>query len=473
MLVVAHQDRLARFGFALLQHLCRKHGCELLVLNTEQVSPEQEMVQDLMAITHCFSSRLDGLGNYRRALKEALKVILAHRIALDPTEKQKEYFRQACGTARLVWNWALAEWNYRYDLGANTDAREIKRYFDSFKYEAFPWLKNIHRDAHAQPFAASGKAWKAYFNGEVEGRPQFKKKGKRRDGFYVACDKFSSSGKTVRLPVIGQVKLREPLRFTGKMQSATVSREADGWFIAIAVEIPQREVHPPSGEALGIDLGLTTFAVLSNGQKVEARKPLGKGLQRLRRLSRAHSRKRPGSHNRQKAALRLARCHRRMAHRRRDFLPQFTTRISKNHAEIFVENLHVKGMVQNRHWSRAIHDVGWSELRRQLEYKSLLNGSVLTMRDPFYASSKTCSECGYVREVLPLSVREWTCPACQTTHDRDVNAAINLKQNTVGHTGINAWGQEGSGLAGTASETGLVEPGTLQWVNTHFHSQER
>src|SRR3989440_1818738 len=93
--------------------------------------------------------------------------------------------------------------------------------------------------------------------------------------------------------------------------------------------------------------------------------------------------------------------------------------------------------------------------------------------DPFYASSKTCSECGYGMEVLPLSVREWTCPACQTTHDRDVNAAINRKQNTVGYTGINAWGQEGSGLAGTASETGLVEPGTLPWVNTHFHSQER
>jgi len=122
-------------------------------------------------------------------------VILAHRIELDPTEKQKEYFRQACGTARFVWNWALEEWNYRYDLGANTDACEIKRYFNSFKYEAFPWLKNIHRDAHAQPFAALGKAWKAYFNGEVEGRPQFKKKGKCRDCFYVACDKFSSNGK--------------------------------------------------------------------------------------------------------------------------------------------------------------------------------------------------------------------------------------------------------------------------------------
>src|SRR5438046_5735095 len=161
------------------------------------------------------------------------------------------------------------------------------------------------------------------------------------------------------------------------------------------------------------------------------------------------------------------------ANMRRDFLHKFTTKISKNHAEIFVENLNVKGMVQNRHLSRAIHDVGWSELRRQLEYKSLLNGSVLTVRDPFYASSKTCSQCGYVMEVLPLSVREWTCPACQTTHDRDVNAAINLKQNTVGYTGINAWGQEGSGLAGTASETGLVEPGTLPWVNTHFHSQER
>jgi putative transposase len=105
--------------------------------------------------------------------------------------------------------------------------------------------------------------------------------------------------------------------------------------------------------------------------------------------------------------------------------------MSKNHAEIFVEDLNVKGMAQNRHLSRAIHDVGWSELRRQLEYKSHLYGSVLTVRDRFYAGSKTCSECGYLMEVLPLRVREWTCPACQTTHDRNVN----LKQNTVGYHG--------------------------------------
>ena len=389
-------------------------------------------------------------------------MILAHRIELDPTERQKEYFRQACGTARFVWNWALAEWNDRYDLGANTKASEIKRYFNSFKYEAFPWLKNIHRDAHAQPFAALGKAWKAYFSGEVPGRPQFRKKGKCRDSFYVAWDKFSSRGKSVRLPVIGQVKLRETLRFAGRIQSATVSRETDRWFIAIAVEMPAVEVHPPRGEAVGIDLGLTTFAALSNGEKVEAPKPLTKELKRLRRLSRAHSRKRSGSHNRQKAALRLARCHRRMGNIRKDFLHKFTTRISKNHAEIFVEDLNVKGMAQNRRLSLAIHDVGWSELRRQLEYKSLLYGSLLTVRDPFYASSKICCVCGYVMEVLPLSVREWTCPACGAKHDRDVNAAINLKQDTVGYTEIHAWGQKGSGLAGTASETGLVEPGTLR-----------
>ena len=184
-----------------------------------------------------------------------------------------------------------------------------------------------------------------------------------------------------------------------------------------------------------MDLGLSTFAVLSNGEKVAAPKPLGKGLKRLRRLSRAHSRKRRGSHNRQKAALRLARCHRRIGNVRRDFLHKFTTRISKNHAEVFVEDLNVKGMVQNRRLSRVIHDVGWSEMRRQLGYKSPLYGSLLTVRDRFYASSKTCSKCGYIMEVLPLSVREWTCPVCQTTHDRNVNAAINLKQNTVGYHG--------------------------------------
>ena len=220
------------------------------------------------------------------------------------------------------------------------------------------------------------------------------------------------------------------------MQAKGLGQLGEGFgFIAMAVEIAAREVQPPSGEAVGIDLGLTTFAVLSNGPKVEAPKPLGKGLQKLRRLSRAHSRKRRGSHNRQKAALRLARCHRRMANARRDFLHKFTTRISNNHAEILVKDLQMKGMVQNRHLARAIHDVGWSEMRRQLEYKSILHGSVVTVRDPFYASSKICSQCGYVVEVLPLGVREWRCPACQTRHDRDVNAAINLKQNTVGYHG--------------------------------------
>src|SRR5947208_12634226 len=272
---------------------------------------------------------------------QAAKYISRHPKTLQAMDRAGVLPARRTASGRRYWLQPDLD-RYRYDLGANTDACEIKRYFNSFKYEAFPWLQNIHRAAHAQPFAALGKAWKAYFNGEVEGRPQFKKKGKCRDCFYVACDKFSSNGKTVRLPVLGQVQLREPLRFTGKIQSATVSREADRWFIAMAVEIPQKEVHPPSGEALGIDLGLTTFAVLSNGRKVEAPKPLGRGLERLRRLSRAHSRKRRGSHNRQKAALRLARCHRRIANMRRDFLHKFTTKISKNHAEIFVENLNVQ-----------------------------------------------------------------------------------------------------------------------------------
>jgi predicted site-specific integrase-resolvase len=134
-LVVAHQDGWARFGFELLPPLCRKHGWEWLVRNTEKVSPEPvspepEMVQDWRAITHGFSFRLYGFGNYRRALKWGVKVILAHRIELDPTEKQKAYFRQACGAARFVWNWALAEWNDRYELGANPDAWEVKRYFN-------------------------------------------------------------------------------------------------------------------------------------------------------------------------------------------------------------------------------------------------------------------------------------------------------------------------------------------------------
>ena len=402
-------------------------------------------------------------------------MILAHRIQLDPTAKQRIYFAKAAGTARMVWNFALAEWNAQYEVGGKPKATEIKRYFNSFKYEQWPWLDGIHRDAHSQPFANLQSAFVAFFKGGKSKRPKFKKKGKSRDSFYVACDKLTVDGERVRLPVVGLVRMTETLRFTGKIQSATVSRDADRWFISISVEMPDRTPEKPKGEPIGVDLGLTTFATLSDGRKIVSPKPLASSIKRLRRLSHSHSRKVKGSENRRKAAMELARCHRRIRNIRQDFIHQFTTNLAKNHSEICIEDLAVSNMVRNRCLSRAISDAGWAEARRQFDYKTRLYGSTLTVRDRFFASSKTCSDCGHRLESLPLSVRAWVCPGCGSIHDRDENAGKNLVNGPIPAASREfkpVAKERSAGVDPVRRETFFGEAGTTT-VRTHVRSHRR
>lgn len=408
----------------------------------------------------------------------------AHRIQLDPTEAQKRYFAQAAGTARFVYNWALAEWNEQYRMGGRPSAKELKRYFNSVKYLKFPWLRDMHRDSHGQPFSNLQAAWARHFEslkklkrGEIKKshiveRPRFKKKGKSRDCFYVANDKLSVDGRIVKLPVIGQVRLTEDLRFVGKIQSATVSREADRWFVSIAVDAVPEAVIAPTGGPVGVDLGIKTFATLSTGEKVAGPKALRRALRRLRRLGRAHSRKQIKSANRRKAAMKLAKQHRRIKNVRQDFLHKFTTRLARTHSEICIEDLNVRGMLQNQKLALHISDAAWAEARRQLEYKTVLYGSKLTVRDRFYPSSKLCSKCGAKNHLLRLSDREWFCDSCGALHDRDNNAANNLlnpiplAKREITPLEIAALA---SGIAG--SETAVSERGTLPCA--HLCAQER
>jgi len=399
-------------------------------------------------------------------------MILSHRIQLEPTAKQRIYFAKAAGTSRMVWNWALAEWNEQYDAGGKPKANELKRYFNSFKYEEFEWIYEIHRDAHAQPFANLQTAFNRWF-AKKGGRPKFKKKGKSRESFYVANDKLKVNGRRVTLPVVGSVRLTERLRFEGKIQSAVVSQTAGRWFISISVDVADKPVETPKCAPIAVDLGLTTFATLSDGQKITAPKPLAAQLKRLRRLSKSHSRKVFGSANRRKASRKLAQCHRDIQNIRNDFIHKFTTSLAKNHSEICIEDLAVSNMVRNRCLSRAISDAGWSETRRQFDYKPRLYGSKLTVRDRFFASSKLCSDCGNKVEALPLSIREWTCPSCGSIHDRDKNAAKNLlKPNTGGLPEIYASGDCGAGSGPQLNETAVVE-GRTTTVRTHVRSHRR
>jgi putative transposase len=289
-----------------------------------------------------------------------------------------------------------------------------------------------------------GDAFNNFFAKRSE-YPKFRKKG-ICDRFSLSNDQFSVKNHRIRLPLLGWVRMREALRFNGKIMSATISRIADRWFVSITVDadIP----CPPKAEsqsAVGVDLGILAQATLSTGEKHSGPKPHKVLLRRLRLLSRRLSKKEKGSKNRGKAKHRLARLHARIANIRKDDLHRFTTDLTRRFHTIGIENLHVKGMMRNRRLARSIADVSFFEFRRQLEYKAAMRGDIVVVADRWFASSKTCSACGGKVDVLPLAVREWVCPACGTKHDRDVNAAINLMNMAVSST-ASACGEEGSGL---------------------------
>ena len=378
---------------------------------------------------------------------------LSHRIELDATIKQRQYFIRAAGAARFVWNWALAAWNSQHDAGEKPRVSDLKRQFNALKYHQFPWLRSVHRDAHAQPFSALSTAFSNFFHGRGK-HPKFKKKGRCRDTFYVANDHFRLMGRSVRLPIIGSIRMMELLRFSGKIQNAVVSREADRWFISISVEVPDQGFPKHDENPVGIDVGLTTFAALSTGEKIEAPKPLNQAMQRLRRFGRWVSRKKLRSRNRRKATMRLAKLHRRIRNVRKDFLHKLSTHLAKNHGIIGIEDLNVSAMLEDHHLARYISDAGWGEFRRQLEYKTTLYGSKLCLQDQFFASSKICCTCGARAHEMPLSMRVWKCLRCGAQHDRDLNAAMNLKPTTAGYAGSHACGEVGA--LGP-----LIEAGTL------------
>ncbi len=241
--------------------------------------------------------------------------------------------------------------------------------------------------------------------------------------------------------------MRETLRLTGKIMSATVSRVADQWFVSLTVDTPEPSTsnHVENQGAVGVDLGISVLATLSTGQSIPSPKAHKSLLCRLKRLSRGLSRKVKGSSNRHKAKLKLARLHAKISNIRQNSLHQFTTDLTRRFHTIGIEDLNVQGMVKNRHLARAVSDMGFFEFRRQLQYKAAQRGGCVVVADRWFPSSKTCSHCGHKLETLPLSVREWTCPACDTTHDRDVNAAINLRNLAVSST-ASVCAEDGSGL---------------------------
>ena len=389
-----------------------------------------------------------------------MRVVLSHRIALVPTATQELLLRQAVGVSRFAYNWALAEWKRQYQAGEKPSEVALRRQLNSIKRQQFPWMRLVPKSVPQQAIKNCGAAFRRYFQKQSR-YPKFKKKGVRDSArFDNGPGTFEFAGQRVRLPVIGWMKLREELRFSGKALSATVRRVADRWFVSVSVEVDLPEPVRESQAAVGIDLGVSTAATLSSGEKLPGPKALGAHLERLQRLSRWHSRKKKGSNNRRKSAMRLARLHARISSVRQDWLHQTTTRLAREFAVIGIEDLNVRGMMKNQKLARNIGDIGFHEFRRQLEYKSMLYGADLVTASRWLPSSKTCSACGRISEELPLSLREWSCE-CGAFHDRDINAARNLCRYALDRAScarINACGEEGSDAGLTAS----VKPASLK-----------
>lgn len=381
---------------------------------------------------------------------------LAHQIRLTPNRAQVQYFRRACGTSRFVWNWALAEWQRRYEAGERVDALQLKRDFNALKPVDYPWTYEVTKYASQQPFLHLQAAFRRFFDRKAR-YPRFKRKGVH-DSFYIGGDHIQVSGKRIRIPRLGWVRMREEVRFRGRVVSATVRRIADRWFVSVQVELEEAPVPCESQAGVGVDLGVNRLATLSNGETFEGPKPLRQELRKLRRLSRRLSRKRKGSNNRHKTRIRLARLHYRIRCIRQDALHKLTSYLTENFAAIAIEDLNIKGMLKNRRLARAISDMGFHEFRRQLDYKARMRGNQVDIVDRWFASSKACSECGRVQENLTLGQRTFVCQGCGFQCDRDLNAARNLLR-TVSSTGIQACGEESSGSRICVSETSLYEAG--------------
>ena len=376
-------------------------------------------------------------------IKGTTQVILAHRIELDATCKQKRYFASAAGCARFVWNWALAEWERQYAAGENPSGMKLKKEFNATKYERFSWIKNIHRDAHSQPFANLDNAYKSYFK-KISKKPRFKKKRLCNDSFAVANDRIRIDGKAIFIPKIGRVRIRESLRFTGKIMGAVVSRTADRWFISIRVDVGGYGKQRTGNGVVGVDLGLNVTAMVSDGQRLVGPKALKANLKKLQRASRQHSRKKKGSNNRKKSTTRLARIHARIANIRKDWQHKTTTKLASENQAVYFESLAVKNMMKNRRLARSISDAGWSEMIRQASYKSVIYGGECRQIDRWFPSSKVCRKCGQINDNLTLSDRVFNCDGCGHSEDRDLSASHNIC--TAGLAGIYAHGPEGSGL---------------------------
>lgn len=362
----------------------------------------------------------------------------AYKYRLYPTAAQRELLGKHFGCARYLYNWGLAKKTEAYQSTGKTLSRfELDKQLTVLKQQPeTAWLKEVNSQSLQAALRHLESAYTRFFR-EKKGFPTFKSKHRSRASFECPANvKVDFVTGTLQLPKFAPIRAVYSRRFEGAIKTVTVNRTPTGKYYA-AVLVDTDLVAPTCSPivaetAVGIDVGLKNFATLSTGQKIANPRFLRTSLKRLRRLSRQHSQKQKGSHNRAKSRKKLVRQHEKVKHQRQDFLHKTSTQLVRDNQTdtVCVENLHIAGMLKNRQLSRAIADVSWGSFLTMVQYKCARYGKNYVEIGRFAPSSRLCT-CGVLNRALQLKDRTWTCASCGVMHDRDVLAAQNIVRFAV------------------------------------------
>jgi len=351
----------------------------------------------------------------------------AYKYRFYPTDEQKKILAQTFGCCRFVYNWGLSTRKTAYfQHGKSLYYNDLAALLPALK-EQYPWLRDTSSVPLQQALRHLDRAFVNFFEGRAA-YPTFKKKRHEQSATFVSnafmWDRQALTLAKMYAPL--EIVWHRPLPQGCKPSSVTIIKDsANRYFVSILVADDIKPL-PMVNQMVGLDLGIKSMVALSTGESVGNPRYFAKDEKRLAKAQRRLAKKKKGSKNRNKAGLKVAKIHARIADRRRDYQHKLSTRIAHENQVICVESLAVKNMVKNHSLAKAISDVGWGEFVRQLEYKSHWYGRTLIKIDRFYPSSKTCHACKHVLDSLLLDIREWVCPACGVVHDRDTNAALNI-----------------------------------------------
>lgn len=358
-----------------------------------------------------------------------MEIKRAYKFRFYPTPEQELSLAQTFGCARFAYNYML-----RQRTDAWFERKEKVGYHETSamltalkKTSEYAWLNEVSSVPIQQSLRHLQTAFSNFFARRSK-YPTFKRKDGAQSAEYTTSA-FNWNGKSLKLAKMNaalNIRFSRTIPKTAKVTTVTVSKDRAGRYFVSMLCTDQVQAKTPVAAKVGIDLGLSHFAILSTGEKIAAPNTFRKNEAKLAKLQRRLAKKTKGSANRKKAKLKVAKLHAKITDSRKDFLHKLSTRLVNENQVIAIETLAVSNMQKNHNLAKSIADASWSEFVRQLEYKSLWYGRELVGIDRWYPSSKRCSDCGHTVKKMPLSVREWTCPECGTIHDRDINAARNV-----------------------------------------------